>query len=134
MRRERALDGRRFLVAEDNAINSEILCELLQMYGGQCVVKTDGMQAVRAFAEAGSGTYDAVLMDIQMPVMNGYEATRAIRALERPDAKTIPIIAMTANAFTEDIQAALEAGMNEHVAKPIDLKVLWETLNRLLGK
>ncbi|PWM36211.1 MAG: PAS domain S-box protein [Clostridiales bacterium] len=134
MRRERALDGRRFLVAEDNAINSEILCELLQMYGGQCVVKTDGMQAVRAFAEAGPGTYDAVLMDIQMPVMNGYEATRAIRALERPDAKTIPIIAMTANAFTEDIQAALEAGMNEHVAKPIDLKVLWETLNRLLGK
>ena len=95
---------------------------------GKC---SGGAEALQVLAEQ---HIDVAFMDIQMPVMNGYEATRAIRALERPDAKTIPIIAMTANAFTEDIQAALEAGMNEHVAKPIDLKVLWETLNRLLGK
>ena len=79
-----------------------------------------------------AGTYDAILMDIQMPVMTGYEAAAAIRALDRPDAKTIPIIAMTANAFAEDVQAALAAGMNAHVAKPIDLDVLKTTLKNAL--
>ena len=83
--------------------------------------RTDGEQTVQTFQECAPGTYDAILMDIQMPVMNGYEATRAIRSLPRKDALDIPIIAMTANAFSEDIQAALESGMNAHVAKPIDM-------------
>ena len=125
--------GRRFLVAEDNAINAEILCELLWMEGAQCVVKGDGAQAVQAFASAPPGTYDAVLMDVQMPEMNGYQATRAIRALSRPDAAGIPIVAMTANAFAEDVQASVEAGMDAHVAKPIDMEVLRATLYRILG-
>ncbi|WP_343208640.1 hybrid sensor histidine kinase/response regulator [Anaerolentibacter hominis] len=124
--------GRRFLIAEDNAINAEILTELLEMYGADCTVKTDGSQVVRAFREADPGTYDGILMDIQMPEMNGYEATRAIRKLNRPDAGAIPIIAMTANAFAEDVQAALNAGMNAHVAKPVDMAVLQETLMKVL--
>ncbi len=124
--------GRRFLVAEDNALNAEILCEILRSHGARTVVKPDGVQAVRAFEEAAPETYDAVLMDIQMPNMNGYEASRAIRALERPDAKGIPIIALTANAFAEDIQTAADAGMTAHVAKPIDVAVLQATLSRVL--
>ncbi len=126
--------GRCFLVAEDNAINSEILCELLQMYGAKAVVKTDGAQTVRAFQEAAPGAFDAILLDIQMPVMNGYEAARAIRGMKRADAGIVPIIAMTANAFAEDIQASIDAGMDAHVAKPIDLEVLNATFLRLLGK
>ncbi len=129
-----ALSGRRFLIAEDNAINAEILCELLHIYGAQALVKGDGGQAVQAFEEALPGTYDAILMDIQMPRMNGYEATRCIRRLERPDAGTIPIVAMTANAFADDIQAALDAGMTAHVAKPIDIQVLTATLHRIFHR
>lgn len=129
---DKMLAGRCFLVAEDNAINSEILCEMLQMYGARSVVKTDGIQAVQAFQSAEAGTYDAVLMDIQMPQMNGYDATRAIRSMNRGDARSIPIIAMTANAFTEDIQASKDAGMSAHVAKPVDMQMLLATLNRLL--
>lgn len=132
MEKEKTFAGRRFLVAEDNAINSEILCELMALYGAGCVVKTDGVQAVEAFRDAEPGRYDAILMDIQMPGMNGYEATRAIRQMERDDAGTIPIIAMTANAFAEDVQAAQEAGMTAHVAKPIDLDVLRSTLTKAL--
>lgn len=132
--KNKVLEGGYFLVAEDNAINSEILCELLQMYGADTVVKTDGAKAVQAFSEAVPGTYDAVLMDIQMPEMNGYEAARAIRHLQRPDAGTIPIIAMTANAFAEDIQSALEAGMNAHLAKPIDIKKLLAVLEKYLNR
>ena len=128
------LAGRRFLVAEDNAINAEILCELLHMHGARTVVKTDGARAFQAFQDAVPGTYDAILMDIQMPVMNGYEACRAIRKLNRKDAETIPIIAMTANAFAEDVQASMDAGMTAHVAKPIDVQVLWSTLDRVLGE
>ncbi|MCH1983246.1 PAS domain-containing protein [Ruminococcus sp. OA3] len=130
----KVLEGCCFLVAEDNTINSEILCELLQMYGAESVVKTDGAKAVQAFSEAAPGIYDAVLMDIQMPEMNGYEATRAIRRLQRPDAGTIPIIAMTANAFAEDIQSALEAGMNAHLAKPIDIKKLLAILKKYINR
>lgn len=128
-----ALEGRKFLIAEDNALNSEILCELLKMCGAQTEVQEDGILAIQAFTENQPGTYDAVLMDIQMPRMNGYEASRAIRAMERADAKTIPIIAMTANAFTEDILASKEAGMNAHVAKPVDMKLLWDVLSQTLG-
>ena len=130
---EQMLAGRNFLVAEDNAINSEILCEILLMYGATSDVRTDGRKALQAFVDSEPGTYDAVLMDIKMPNMNGYEATRAIRELNRADAKTIPIIAMTANAFAEDIQESLEAGMTAHIAKPIDINILGDTLKRLLS-
>lgn len=122
---------RLFLVAEDNAINAEILSELLAMYGARTVVRTDGCQAVREFEQTAPGTYAAILMDVQMPKMNGYEATRAIRGLKRPAAADIPIIAMTANAFAEDIREAREAGMDAHVAKPIDLNLLREALEQL---
>ena len=124
------LAGRRFLVAEDNDINAEILSELLELYGAESVVMTDGAQAVRAFCESSPGTYDAILMDIQMPELNGYEATRAIRKLERPDAREIPIVAMTANAFAEDVKKSLDVGMNAHLSKPVDLNALEQTLQR----
>ena len=125
--------GRRFLIAEDNAINSEIICEILQMCGAETVVRGNGVLAVEAFCAAVPGTYDAILMDIQMPEMDGYAAARTIRSNKRPDAKTIPIIAMTANAFEEDVEAALEAGMDAHIAKPVDIGVLWATLGKLVG-
>ena len=124
--------GRSFLIAEDNAINAEILVELLAMHGAKAVVTGNGIQAVEAFRAGAPGTYDAVLMDIQMPEMNGYEATRAIRGMEREDALRIPVIAMTANAFAEDIQASVDAGMDAHIAKPIDLEILRSTLTRVL--
>lgn len=122
------LAGRRILVAEDNAINAEIICGLLDMFGAESVVVKDGKQAVEEFSGTAPGTYDAVLMDIQMPQMNGYEATKAIRSLGRADAGEIPVIAMTANAFAEDVQSAIEAGMTAHVAKPIDVGILKTTL------
>lgn len=125
-------EGRRFLIAEDNAINAEILGELLRMKGAESVVVTDGTQAVEAFQAAEPGTYDAILMDIQMPNLNGYEATRLIRRTDRTDAGTIPIVAMTANAFAEDVRAALDAGMNAHVAKPVDMNLLQNALFKLL--
>lgn len=124
--------GRRFLVAEDNQINAEIVTQLLTLYGAGAVVRPDGKKVVEEFEKSVPGMYDAILMDIQMPGMNGYEAASAIRGLARPDAGTIPIIAMTANAFTEDVQAALAAGMNAHVAKPVDMEVLQETLRKVL--
>ncbi len=124
--------GRRFLVAEDNVLNAEILCEILRGLGAHMDVSSDGAQALRAFEEAAPGTYNAILMDIQMPNMNGYEASRAIRALKRPDAKAIPIIALTANAFAKDVRTAAAAGMTAHVAKPIDVAVLKATLSRVL--
>lgn len=126
-------DGRTFLIAEDNAINAEILCELLARDGAKTVVKTDGLLAIQAFRDAEPNTYDAILMDIQMPNMNGYDAARAIRKLNHADAKIVPILALTANAFAEDIQAALDAGMNAHVAKPVDLALLKATLSKALG-
>ena len=104
------------------------------MFGAEPVLKPNGAQAVREFASTPAGTYDAVLMDIQMPVMNGYEAARAIRETDRKDAGVIPIIAMTANAFAEDIQAARDAGMTAHIAKPIDVGMLKNTLSRILGR
>lgn len=129
--KEKTLLGRCFLVAEDNALNSEILCELLSMFGAESVVRTDGAKAAQEFASARPGTYDAILMDIQMPNMNGYEATRTIRKMDKEDAKTIPIIAMTANAFAEDVRKSQDAGMDAHLSKPIDVKLLWETLSGL---
>ncbi len=123
--------GRHFLVAEDNALNSEILSELLNMCGASVVIKEDGLQTVQEFERTKPGTYDAILMDIQMPVMNGLEATKKLRQLSRPDATTIPIIAMTANAFAEDIKTSIDAGMNDHVAKPVDMHVLCEALRKV---
>lgn len=129
---ETSIEGLHFLVVEDNEINSEILSELLSMEGATCEIAENGKIAVEEFMNAPSGHFNAVLMDVQMPVMNGYEATKAIRALPRPDAVTIPIIAMTANAFAEDVKEALEAGMNAHVAKPIDMSLLCQTVGGLL--
>ena len=131
---ENSLEGLSFLAAEDNDINAEILQEVLRMEGASCVVVENGLLAVERFQESERGGFDAILMDVQMPVMNGHDATRAIRALEREDAKTIPIIAMTANAFAEDERAARDAGMNAHVAKPLDIKLLKRVITQLVGK
>lgn len=130
--RER-LSGLCFLIAEDNEINAEILSGLLEIYGAKTVVRADGAQALEEFQNTAPGTYSAILMDIQMPVMNGYEAARAIRMTKRLDASVIPIVAMTANAFSEDVQAAMDAGMNAHIAKPIDVGMLERTLIKVLG-
>ena len=125
------LEGLKVLVAEDNDINAEILEELLSYEGISCDRTVNGQEALERFLQTKPGYYDAILMDIQMPVMNGYDAARAIRNLDRPDAETIPIVAMTANAFAEDIQKATEAGMNAHLSKPIDMEMLKEVLARL---
>lgn len=131
---EESLEGRHFLLVEDNAINSEILGELLQMRGATYTLRENGLEAVEEFQNSRPGTYDAILMDIQMPVMNGHEATKEIRKLSRPDAKEIVIVAMTANAFAEDVQKAIDAGMDGHIAKPVDMKLLCNTLSELLPK
>ncbi|MCI8318635.1 MAG: response regulator [Lachnospiraceae bacterium] len=121
---DNSLEGLHFLAAEDNEINAEILTELLDMEGASCEIVENGQRAVERFQNADPAEFDAILMDVQMPVMNGYEATKAIRALDCSRAKEIPIIAMTANAFAEDEKAALDAGMNAHVAKPLDIELL----------
>lgn len=118
------LEGLYFLAAEDNEINAEILKEILEMEGARCEIVENGKLAVERFEHTTKGVFDVILMDVQMPVMNGYDATRAIRALAREDARKIPIIAMTANAFAEDEKEALDAGMNVHLAKPIDVTLL----------
>ena len=127
-----SLDGLRVLVAEDNDINAEILMELLDMEGILSERADNGRAAVELFRSKPEGYYDGVLMDIQMPQMNGYEAARAIRSLTRADAADIPIIAMTANAFAEDVQQSMKAGMNAHLAKPLDAALLKRTLRSFL--
>ncbi len=129
-----SLEGLRFLAAEDNEINAEILSEILSMEGADCEIAQNGRLALERFGESKEGEFDAILMDVQMPVMNGYEATRAIRALRREDAKTIPIIAMTANAFAEDEKEALHAGMNVHLSKPIDIGLLKKVVKQYVGR
>ena len=129
---DNCLEGLRFLVAEDNEINAEILSELLDIEGASCEIMENGRLAVERFTAAAKGEFDAILMDVQMPIMNGYEAAKAIRVLDREDAGAIPIIAMTANAFAEDVKEALEAGMNAHVAKPIDMELLKKTMNQYI--
>ncbi len=128
------LEGFHFLVAEDNEVNAEILSELLDIEGATCEIVENGQLAVERFYRADPGTFDAILMDVQMPVMNGYEASRKIRAMNREDAKEITIIAMTANAFAEDVKDALDAGMNVHVSKPIDMELLKKTVNQYVKK
>ena len=118
------LKGMRFLCAEDNELNAEILMELLKIEGAECTICENGEKVLETFEQSAPGDYDMILMDVQMPVMNGYEATKAIRRSSHELAMTIPIIAMTANAFSEDIQHSLAAGMNAHVSKPVEMKVL----------
>ena len=120
------------LLVEDNQLNAEIAAELLRMSGLTVDCAWDGIEAVDCLANCPDGYYDMVFMDIQMPRMNGYDATRAIRSSARNYCKRVPIVAMTANAFAEDVQAALEAGMTAHVAKPIDLDALKTTLKNAL--
>ena len=129
---EKALEGKRFLAAEDNGLNSEILVELLDMHSSSCEVAENGKIAVEMFEKSESGYYDGILMDIQMPVMNGYEAAKAIRSSSHPDAATIPIIAMTANAFSEDINNSIDAGMDAHIAKPVDMDKLEAVYREIL--
>ena len=124
------LKGMHFLAAEDNEINGEILVELLEIEGASCEIVTDGRLAVERFQRSEPGEFDAILMDVQMPVMNGHEAARAIRSLDREDAGNILIIAMTANAFAEDEKAALDAGMDAHVPKPLDMELLKKTIKQ----
>ena len=125
------LKGMRFLCAEDNELNAEILMELLKIEGAECTICENGKRVLEAFEQSVPGDYDMILMDVQMPVMNGYEATKAIRRSSHELAKTIPIIAMTANAFSEDIQHSLAAGMNAHVSKPVEMKVLEKTIRSI---
>ena len=125
------LKGMRFLCAEDNELNAEILMELLKIEGAECTICENGKRVLEAFEQSAPGDYDMILMDVQMPVMNGYEATKAIRRSSHELAKTIPIIAMTANAFSEDIQHSLAAGMNAHVSKPVEMKVLEKTISSI---
>ena len=125
------LQGMRFLCAEDNELNAEILTELLKIEGAECTICENGEEILKAFEQSAPGDYDMILMDIQMPVMNGYEATKAIRRSSHELAQTIPIIAMTANAFSEDIQHSLAAGMNAHVSKPVEMKVLEKTIRSI---
>ena len=124
--------GSRVLLVEDNELNQEIAVELLGLTGVQVEVAGDGAQAVDMFAAAPADYYDLIFMDVQMPVMNGYEATRRIRQMDREDAGRVWIVAMTANAFVEDVRLSREAGMNEHVSKPVDLERLQEILRAQL--
>ena len=124
------LCGMKFLCAEDNEINSEILQMLLESKGATCTIYPDGQQIVDAFAKVKPGDYDMILMDVQMPVMDGLEATRRIRSSGNPLGKTIPILAMTANAFLEDMQKSKEAGMDEHLSKPVDIAMLEQVVRR----
>ena len=125
------LQGMRFLCAEDNELNAEILTELLKIEGAECTICENGEEILKAFEQSAPGDYDMILMDVQMPVMNGYEATKAIRRSSHELAKKIPIIAMTANAFSEDIQHSLAAGMNAHVSKPVEMRVLEKTIRSI---
>lgn len=125
--------GKRVLLAEDNDLNAEIAMEILGMTGFEIEWAKDGSEAVDKMTLSQPGYYDVILMDIQMPVMNGNDAARAIRALQRPDAAKIPIFAMTANAFADDIRASMNAGMNEHIAKPLDVSQFLRVMNKWLG-
>ena len=129
---EKSIKGLHILLAEDNELNMEIAEFVLQNEGAEVTKAWNGQEAVELFGNSEPGEFDVILMDIMMPVMNGYEATKMIRSLEREDAKTIPIIAMTANAFTEDRIRAKESGMDEHIAKPVDVELLVKVIHKLV--
>ena len=122
--------GKRILVVEDNDLNREIAYELLQETGAEIETASDGLEAVNKVSASPEGYYDFIIMDIQMPVMDGLEATRQIRLLDRQDTKDLPIVAMSANAFAEDVRLSLEAGMNEHIAKPIEIDRLYSVMGK----
>ena len=128
------MNGLRFLCAEDNDMNAEILKDILKVHGASCKIYQNGEEIVRAFEKVSPGQYDAILMDVQMPVMNGLDAAKAIRKGTNPLGRVIPIIAMTANAFSDDIQNSMAAGMNSHVSKPIDISYMERELCRVLNK
>lgn len=130
--KDNVLNGLLFLVAEDIELNAEILSGILDMEGASCEIAVNGQMAVEMFEKSETGYYDMILMDVQMPLMDGYEATRQIRAGNHPEAKTIPIVAMTANAFAEDAQNALDSGMNAHLAKPIDMNAMRSLVSKIL--
>ena len=123
--------GMRVLLVEDNEINCEIVEFMLEEAGAMVVTANDGKAAVDVFASSAPGTFDCVLMDLMMPVMSGYEATRVIRGLDRPDAKAVPIIALSANAFEEDVALAKDAGMNAHLAKPVDIRKMFRVMSQM---
>ncbi len=127
-----SFERKKILLVEDNELNQEIAVEILKEAGFSVDVADDGVVAVERMKTAEQGQYDLILMDIQMPVMDGYEATRQIRALENPDIAGIPILAMTANAFQEDKKAAIEAGMDGHIAKPIGVSKLFGILGEII--
>ena len=129
-----SIKGKRFLCAEDNELNAEILTSILELEGAKCRIYGNGKLLTEAFENVTPGEYDAILMDVQMPVMNGYEATKEIRNGNNPLGRTIPIIAMSANAFQEDVNRSLQAGMNAHISKPLDIKRLIEVLDIELKK
>ncbi|MBR1857973.1 MAG: response regulator, partial [Selenomonadaceae bacterium] len=126
------LAGRRILLAEDMIVNAEIMMQVLQMREMLPEHAENGKIAVEMFSSHEEGYYSAILMDMRMPEMDGLEATMAIRAMKRADAKTIPIIALTANAFDEDVQRSLQAGLNAHLSKPVNPDVLFETLENMI--
>ncbi len=128
------LDGRRILIAEDMTVNAEIVKQLLSMNFMEVDHAKNGLEAVNLFLNSPKGHYDAILMDVRMPVMNGLAATSAIRGSEHPDAKTVPIIAMTTNYFDEDVQRSLAAGMNAHLEKPVEPEQIFRTLAELIRK
>lgn len=131
---EESLAGLHILAAEDMELNAEILTELLKIAGAACECAVNGEEVLKKFEQSQPGQYDLILMDVQMPIMNGYEATQAIRTCAHPQAKTVPIIAMTANTFSEDVKDALNAGMNAHVGKPIDMEQLYEVISDTLAR
>ncbi|MDE6608580.1 MAG: response regulator, partial [Lachnospiraceae bacterium] len=131
---EQSFMGKRILIVEDNDLNREIAEEIIGSFGVEIETAENGKQAVEQFKERGEGYYDLIFMDVQMPVMNGYEASKEIRAFDRADAAVIPIIAMTANAFAEDVVESKKAGMSEHITKPLDIGQLKKCLNEWLGK
>ena len=127
------LGGRHVLLCEDHPLNQEIAKALLEERGMEVEIAENGQSGIERFSTSAVGFFDCILMDIRMPVVDGYEATRAIRGLNRPDAEIVPIIAMTADAFNEDVQRCLDAGMNGHIAKPIDPEALFRVLSEALN-
>jgi len=128
-----SLAGMHMLIVEDVDLNADLLADLLELEDITSERAENGREAVDAFSQAPEGHFDAILMDLRMPVMDGLEAARTIRALPRADARTVPIIALTANAFEEDVRQSLDAGMNAHLAKPVDTDMLYDTLRRLVA-
>jgi CheY-like chemotaxis protein len=131
---DQSMAGLRFLAAEDNMINAEMLRDLLEMNGARCEIAGNGRAALAKFSNSKPGTYDVILMDTQMPVMDGYAAATAIRGLHREDAESVPIIAMTANTMEEDVSRIYEAGINSHIRKPMSIRTLQKHLRRVYRK